>query len=221
MNTLEWLIRGEEDKKTRLHDARGNLVDFTSISYHMPRAFVGSLLRKTIGYRPLMPWIAYRAIDELDNLIQKDWKILEFGSGMSTVWLAQRCELVRSIEHDRAWYEKVSEIIEEKKIANIIYEYREPDRYTDLSAFEDNYFDFVLIDGLQRSECVKSALPKLKNPGFVYLDNCDKYYVMDGTMEVGEQMLLNAAKEKNGEIKYFTDFAPCQLVANQGLLSKI
>ena len=221
MNTIEWLIRGEADKKTRFHDARGNLVDFTGMTSSMPKALIGTLLRKTVGYRPLKPWIAYRAINELENLIQKDWKILEFGSGMSTVWLAQQCDHVHIIEHNRAWYDKVCEIIKQKNVTNITYEYRERTNYTDLSALEDNYFDFVLIDGLQRSDCVKSSLSKLKRPGYVYLDNCDKHFVEDGTMKQGEEMLLDIAKEKQGEIKYFTDFAPCQLVANQGLLIEL
>lgn len=221
MNVIEWIIRGEEDKKTRFHDARGNLVDFTGLTTSMPKALIGTLLRKTVGYRPLKPWIAYRAINELENLIQPDWKILEFGSGMSTVWLAQQCEHVYSIEHNRAWYEKVCEIIKQKNVTNITYEYRERSNYTDLSALADDYFDFVLIDGLQRSDCVKSSLSKLKRPGFVYLDNCDKHFVEDGIMKPGEQLLLDIAQERKGRVKYFTDFAPCQLVTNQGLLIEL
>ena len=221
MNTIEWIIRGEEDKKTRFHDARGNLVDLTGMVSSMPRALLGTLLRKTVGYRPIKPWIAYRAINELEKLIQQDWKILEFGSGMSTVWLANQCLQIHSIEHNRAWYEKVCKIIEDKGVTNITYEYRDRDNYTDLSSLPDNYFDFVLIDGLQRSDCVNSCLSKLKRPGYVYLDNCDKYYVEDGVMKPGEDMLLDIAKEKQGKVKYFTDFAPCQLVANQGLLIEL
>jgi protein-L-isoaspartate O-methyltransferase len=216
-NILEWLVCGEVGKRTRFHDQRGNLVDFTGMAY-APRAFISSFLRASLGYRPTLPWISYRAIREIQNLMQKDFNVLEFGSGMSTVWLAQRCRFLHSIENDKSWHKKVIKLLEQKGLNNVKYDYRDRVSYADISEYEDYFFDFILVDGIYRDECIKASLKKLKPLGVIYLDNSDK------TLEEirrAEQILLEAVKQRNGESKYFIDFAPCQFSVNQGLFVRL
>lgn len=43
-----------------------------------------------------------------------------------------------------------------------------------INTYSDNYFDFVFIDGRARNGCVIASLPKIKNGGYLMLDNSDR-----------------------------------------------
>ena len=57
------------------------------------------------------PWLTTAAINYLNNYINKIYniKILEFGSGGSTLWFAKQANIntIISIEHDPRWLKKV------------------------------------------------------------------------------------------------------------------
>lgn len=57
-----------------------------------------------IGY----PWIALGAILALERLLQPMWRVLELGSGGSTVFWAKRCAAVQSLETDAEWARHVT-----------------------------------------------------------------------------------------------------------------
>ena len=97
----------------RFHDNKGNRVDGAGLKY-APRALFGAAMRVLFGYRPPLPWLSFRAIRELDALIQSSWRLLEFGSGMSTLWLARRGGFLHSIESDRNWYQQVSRRLKQR-----------------------------------------------------------------------------------------------------------
>src|SRR5690348_9638086 len=67
-----------------------------------------SLLGKPVNKKgEPIPWYTYAAID---FLMDKDFgakRILEWGSGHSTLWWAKRAEHVLSFESDQAWLEYV------------------------------------------------------------------------------------------------------------------
>ena len=48
-----------------------------------------------------------------------------------------------------------------------------------LSKFNDDYFDFILVDALFRDECTHLAIKKLKPGGFLILDNVNRYLPFD------------------------------------------
>lgn len=218
MKILQKVVCGDNYRKTRFHDEKGNLVDFMGTIY-APKAFITALSRICFGYASDLPWISYRAIHEIEGLMHRDWKVLEFGSGMSTLWFAERCSYLHSIENNKDWYNKVKNLIGKKGINNIRYDYRNSASYSDLSEYESGVFDFILIDGSFRSKCVRPSLRLIKSGGYIYLDNSDKDSgPRGGDMRLAEQLLLKTVPERNGGIKYFTDFAPCQMTANQGLL---
>ncbi|HMQ00869.1 MAG TPA: hypothetical protein PKC24_13905 [Cyclobacteriaceae bacterium] len=54
----------------------------------------------------------------------------------------------------------------------IMYEFH--DYYSFIDRFENAYFDFVIVDGRARLECVWHAMPKIKAGGFIVLDNAER-----------------------------------------------
>ncbi|MFO7826279.1 MAG: class I SAM-dependent methyltransferase [Cyclobacterium sp.] len=118
-------------------------------------------------------------------------KVFEFGSGGSTKFFVTRVKEIHSVEHDELWYNLVEKEIggfqnlslnltkgEDKPITtagfisdedNDSLDYR---KYSNsISDFEDQYFDLILIDGKARNACIRNAIPKLKNGGFLIVDN--------------------------------------------------
>lgn len=63
---------------------------------------------------PGLPWLTRDAIELLEQLIKPTDVLLEFGSGRSTIWFAQRCRRVISIEHHPHWHKNVSEQLQQK-----------------------------------------------------------------------------------------------------------
>jgi hypothetical protein len=217
MNTVKKILAGNQFTKSRLHDQKGNLIDLEGLLY-LPHSLSTTILRLSVGRRPELPWLGYRAIRHLEGLLEPDWKVLEFGSGMSTLWFAKRCHTVVSIEDNEQWYLKVSEILEDNGATNVEYKLKSAKEYHILDECMDGYFDFTLIDGTQRDKCAKSALAKIREGGYIYLDNTDKVDDRSGDIRIAEETLLNAAKEKEGQVKYFVDLIPTYVAVTQGML---
>ena len=126
---------------------------------------------------------------------------LEYGSGRSTLFFTRHLGKLVSIEHYDPWYEKVKKRLDEAKVDNVEYllvpknseqdvndnrdEYHRKftgrearPEYADYAGkvleYDDNYFDFVLIDGRSRVNCGLNAMPKLKPGGIFVLDNSER-----------------------------------------------
>lgn len=208
-------------RKSRFHDEKGNRADVGGALF-APLALTTAIMRKLFGYRPKLPMLSFRAIKVIDEILEPGFRCAEFGSGMSTPWLAKRCNYLLSIESDRAWYDRVSAKITANNLSHVRYELREADGYSDLSDFDDGFFDFALVDGLDRHGCVMSAVPKIRPGGWIYLDNSDKDMTRpDGDMRRAESALLEAVEERGGSTRYFVDFCPTNFFVEQGLLARL
>jgi len=98
--------------------------------------------------------------------IEKTNKVLEYGSGDSTLQIASLCKEVVSIEHNQQWYDRIT-----KRIPNNCKILLHKPNLEYIEGFEDgsyeefkdyinapiNYgpFDIILIDGRARNECAK------------------------------------------------------------------
>lgn len=221
MELFKKILRASDLRKSRLHDEKGNLVDFVGLCY-LPKVIVSGFLRVIFKRRPKVPWISYRAISEIEKLMRPDWKVVEFGSGSSTAWLAKRCGFLYSIENNEGWYRMISQELAKGKISNVRYELRSDSDYSDLSNVDDYSLDFALVDGWNRADCMRQVIKKIKKGGVIYLDNSDKYAKdSDGDIRVAENLLIQAVNERAGTLKYFVDFAPSQFFVNEGLLARL
>lgn len=131
-------------------------------------------IENTIEINPL-PWLTDQAIDFLEELIKNKShiKILEFGSGGSTLWFAKKNVGLVSIEHDENWYKKVNE--ELNKIGlNVDYRLIKKNYFEVCNEFPDEHFDLVLIDAKDRVDCIKRAMRILKRGAFLMLDNAER-----------------------------------------------
>jgi predicted O-methyltransferase YrrM len=137
---------------------------------------------------------------------------------MSSLWLARRCAHVTTVDHDRGWAERVRELASHRGLSNIeVHWILDQTQYANPPGCELGSFDLVIVDGIARPECATASLELVKPNGSVYIDNTDfgsqwQWYVD------AEDILLRAAKQRNGRIRYFTGFPPATLVPTQGML---
>lgn len=141
-----------------------------------------------------IPWWTYAAIDFLEakwKNFQSPIQVFEWGSGASTLWLANRADEIISIEHDPKWYTILQPFLQDHK--NITLLLKEPDqllvdeKYTShrfkggnfkqyVTAIEaqNKKFDVIIIDGRARSACLEISFRFLKDNGCIVLDNSQR-----------------------------------------------
>lgn len=205
-------------RKSRFHDEKGNLVD---AGWLWPAAFAfgTAAAKRLFGFRLQRPMISIRATDQLAAFLRKDFNAVEFGSGMSTPWLAKRCGFLLSVEDHREWAGRVRQMLAKLGTAdNVRYELRSRETYADLSGFPDGHFHFALIDGSDRRHCVRSVLPKMVVGGVIYLDNSDKDAGKIGDLSLAEELLLETANSHDWPVRVFTDFSPTNFFVEQGVM---
>jgi hypothetical protein len=150
------------------------------------------------------PWLTPGSILFFEEWLTKDMKGAEYGSGISTLFFAKRSKQVVSIEHYKPWHDKVVDLFQEENITNVDYKFISPEEelretydtsvfeqfdlmqysdfilwkyapyYSALNSFSDSYFDYIIVDGRARPECVFHAIAKLKQGGLMVLDNSER-----------------------------------------------
>jgi hypothetical protein len=136
---------------------------------------------------PDEPWMAQGAVRFCDQNLRRDQIGLEWGSGRSTKWFAQRLAGLVSVEFDRISYQKVTRGIEGMSNVECRFvpldhpieqgtgpHYDPIPRYVAVAdEFSNESLGLVVVDGHYRQACVLRALPKLKPGGFLLIDNTD------------------------------------------------
>jgi hypothetical protein len=148
---------------------------------------------RLIAYRwyewrhPDEPWIAQGAIHFLERALDSQGEGLEWGSGRSTVWFAQRLKRLTSVEHNGAWYHEVGRRLARAEVTNTrllhvpldhpedaptVAHYERMPRYVAVAEeFTDGSLDVALVDGHYRQACVSAVLPKIRRGGLLVIDN--------------------------------------------------
>ena len=119
--------------------------------------------------RPI-PWFTYPAIALLESRIRDDWRVLEFGSGMGTLWWSSRVEEHVAIEHDPGWAEMIAAQSRAKlhRVNGATTEsYLAPTHGMER-------FDVVIIDGIHRNACLLATPALLSANGFAILDDAHR-----------------------------------------------
>lgn len=148
--------------------------------------------------------------------------VIEFGSGLSTIWLARRCGSLLSVEHQPSWHQTVTTMIAEHGLSNVRLELRPRETYPDCRDIPDRSIDFAVIDGERRAPCLRAVWPKMKPGGWVYLDNSDKDMTAapDGeNLRSAEAFLREHCAPE--DIECYTGFTINSFNTHQGMLCRV
>jgi Methyltransferase domain len=208
------VFKGDDYRQSRFRDYTGQPLDCAGWLY-LPAAVATTIGYKLFGYRPCLPWLGFRAMDAIQQILTPTSTVLEFGAGMSSVWLAQRCGHLTSIETNPEWHRRCLELLARKSLTNIRLCLAATDTdYPRLNDLPDQSFDFILVDGINRLTEMQIALKKIKRDGHIYLDNSD---VPHFEHQSAKDILMKAAVD----VRLFVDFCPCYVGVNQGMLVQV
>lgn len=128
-------------------------------------------------YKPSNPddmqaklWFGDNAIHEIEKIVRKDMRVIEHGSGGSTLWLAERCKSVTSYEHDPDWFEQVAKYAPDN--ADVVMWVSET-----LPQLDSGCCDLLIIDGEPveyRAAWIDDALRLVSPGGYIVLDNANR-----------------------------------------------
>ncbi len=155
-------------------------VHFSLQSGHLRSA----LIRRSVDAkgRPI-PWYTYSAIDFLAGVPLGEARVLEFGSGYSTLWWADHAESVLSLEANPRWYEDIKRRLGERSNVEYVlsvdpresrpaYPSLVPGDPAELKSHpRGGEFDVVIVDAAPRDICSNLALSVLADDGMMILDN--------------------------------------------------
>src|SRR6478609_83116 len=175
---------------------------FGYLRYRISRPVLKFKYKSALKEIPSAPWMSIAAINIFDAILDKEMKGFEFGSGGSTIFFSKRAGQVVSLEHDVAWHAQITKRIQDQQIKNIDYHLVEKENignkpsligkrnddyivpftpatcfvnyYSFIDRYENESFDFIIVDGRARVECAEHAIPKLKKGGILILDNSER-----------------------------------------------
>lgn len=131
---------------------------------------------------PDLPWWPREAIGHLEDMLRPTDRCLEWGSGRSTAWLAERTASVMSIEHDTEWFDAVSVQLAEHGLpegsvrlldAGPVERPEESPYVRVVDEFGDGEIDVCIVDGRYRGKCAVAALPKIARGGLLIVDDAN------------------------------------------------
>ena len=169
--------RGPRDQGTRAslrHTARGPMGAAGRL--RLPAARV----RARFGTTPERPWIVPQAVGWLGRRIRSDWRVVELGSGRSTVWLGRRAGTVVAYEDNDWWIERARTLVADRGLANVEIRHLPVDEYVrELAALPDESVDLLVVDFLEspdaeRPDAVRAGMPKVRPGGYLLLDDSDR-----------------------------------------------
>jgi len=134
---------------------------------------------------PYRPAVCESACDYFESLLQPDFRVFEWGTGGSTLWLAQRVHHVVTVENVIEWMEEVRGYAKTEGLTNIqriLCQWRKGQPYRDemlqlyadsILQFPDDHFDLVYSDGWgeARHLCLPQGGAKVKPGGWLVADD--------------------------------------------------
>lgn len=122
---------------------------------------------------PYAPEMLLEAVQYVNAFVGDDTLAFEYGSGYSTVWLAQRVDSLVSVEHDPQWWLETNRALESEGLDNVDLVLVDHEDHMAQVIHDYGMFDLILVDCLdrQRNEAVKRAISHLSPGGLLVLDD--------------------------------------------------
>jgi len=155
---------------------------------YVPRCLVHNVITRKTPADLELPWFAYAAIDFLEDFLQPNMTVCEYGSGGSTLFFARRVKSVFSIEDNPEWFNIISRQLLAKSIGNVTlklcpFDFKNPvgfEKSEYLHAMPDEEFDVIVVDGSEewkriRPICFEKAERHVKKNGIIVVDDSWRY----------------------------------------------
>lgn len=126
-----------------------------------------------------IPWMNFSVIKLLEDRLDKDLEVFEFGSGYSTYFYARKTMAVTSVEHNNLWFQQINKELPEN--VSLIYKEKDVDGdYCRSIGETSKLYDVVIVDGRDRVNCIKQSSSALSLRGVILLDDSQRERYREG-----------------------------------------
>jgi len=148
-------------------------VRFSYLSGHFRASIVHRSIDKTGA--PIL-WMTYPVVHFLEGKDFTGRRVLEWGSGQSTLWWSTRAKQVVSFEADPAWFN----FVRARAPANVtLHLVKENLGGLPADLLQDK-FDVIIVDGLDRVACAEASIDLLTSDGAMILDDAEQTWSAEG-----------------------------------------
>jgi hypothetical protein len=173
MNVIGKILRGDDIRPSRLHTESGQYCGNSALP-ELLLAALSWLRLKLTGRYLAKPWWVFKAIREVAKSLRRTDRVLEVGAGYSTIWLAQRCQYVCSIEESSPWASIVTREAHQNGLGNIEILIGDSRLLLNQQLRIANW-DVLVIDGSgDRLGMFKDLLSSPRRPRILIYDDTDK-----------------------------------------------
>lgn len=124
---------------------------------------------------PDAPWWTSAAVEFIGQWARSGDTCIEWGSGRSSIWLAERGVAVCTVEHDSEWAAEVRRSLHPFADTQVAFA-PDSDRESYVNAHPDlDAVDIAVVDGIHRDSCAHRALRLLRPGGVLLIDNIERY----------------------------------------------
>lgn len=146
---------------------------------------IKSKLRSIVFNQSNFPWMKYKEVILIEEIIQSldPIKCLEWGCGYGTSYfinLIKPNSTWLSIESSENWGKKIKALVKNNNFDLRIYPFGENDKENNNivnyieSPIGDGNFDFILIDGQYRHECLFTAVKVMSNKSVIIVHDYNR-----------------------------------------------
>ncbi len=125
-----------------------------------------------------VPWWTYASVHFIEPKLTRDLRVFEYGCGSSTLWLSRRVKEVISVEHEKAWADRISAQLASG--SQVILRELNGGYVEEIT--QHGTFDIVIIDGRQRVKCLYQCLNSLAPTGVIIWDNSERDDFAEGLL---------------------------------------
>jgi hypothetical protein len=170
---FELLLNPKEINALISQKYSGYLVDIGWFNSYKTKQSINALSKP-------IPWTTYPFIDFIIERLSKEITVFEYGSGNSTLFWAERVKEVNSVEHDPDWFNLITQKTSPHKNVVIKYSDSVKDSYSAAIRLFSKKFDLIMVDAIDRVDCMKSSLDHLTENGVVILDDSEREEYKEG-----------------------------------------
>ncbi len=126
-----------------------------------------------------IPWCTYPYIKFIEPRLKKTSNVFEFGCGNSTLWYAKRVGTIKSVEHDKNWFEYISTKLPIN--SKVVYcKLVDGGDYSKEALISGDKYNLIIVDGRDRVNCIRNSISALSDDGVLIFDNSDRPQYKEG-----------------------------------------
>ena len=155
------MVISRRHRISRLHDEKGNFINPSNLVDIIPALIEKIKASNLLNKNSFLPIIPYNAIRIFENYLEKDIHIVEWGSGRSTSWYAEKCKKIISVDDSENWYKETLRLLNIKSLKNFeLFLTKNTNKYVNkpIEKSDPKSRRVFIIDGCFRNSCARAAV---------------------------------------------------------------